>query len=125
MSEQKRVLDVGQCIPDHAAIRRLVEGTFGALVIQTHGLDDTLSALGNGKFDLVLINRKLDADYSDGIDILQRIKADPQFGLVPVMLVTNYPEYQAASIAAGGEPGFGKAELAKPETHERLRKFLG
>jgi len=125
MAEKKRVLDVGQCVPDHAAIRRLMEGTFGAEVVQTHGLDDTLAALRGGHFDLVLINRKLDADYSDGIEILKRIKAEPPISAVPVMLITNYPEYQQASIAAGGEPGFGKAELANAETHAKIKKLLG
>ncbi|MBS0210513.1 MAG: response regulator [Planctomycetes bacterium] len=124
MSDKKRVLDVGQCVPDHAAIRRLVEGTFGAEVVQTHGPEDTLAALTGGHFDLVLINRKLDADYTDGIEILKQIKADPRIAAVPVMLVTNYAEHQQASVAAGGAPGFGKAELSQPETHERLRKYL-
>ncbi|HWB00819.1 MAG TPA: response regulator [Pirellulales bacterium] len=125
MQIKKRVLDVGQCVPDHAAIRRLVEGRFGAEVVQTHGMNDTLEELHEHKFDLVLINRKLDADYSDGIEILKRIKADDAIKDVPVMLVTNYPDHQAASVGAGGEQGFGKAELARPETLERLQKYLG
>ena len=33
--------------------------------------------LKSGQFDLVLVNRKLDADYSDGIEIIRQIKADP------------------------------------------------
>ncbi|HEX4131183.1 MAG TPA: response regulator [Pirellulales bacterium] len=125
MPTSKRLLDVGQCVPDHTAIRRLVEERFGAEVVQTHGTDDTLAALHGGEFALVLINRKLDADYSDGLEILKRIKQDDAIKHVPVMLVTNYPEYQEQSVAAGGEPGFGKAELTRPETHERLAKFLG
>ncbi len=70
----KRVLDVGQCGPDHAAIRRLVQGTFGAEVVQADRLDDALAALRKQSFHLVLINRKLDIDYSDGIDVLRAIK---------------------------------------------------
>jgi phosphoribosylformimino-5-aminoimidazole carboxamide ribotide isomerase len=124
LSMPKRVLDVGQCVPDHAAIRRLVERQFGAQVVQAHGPDDTLAALRSGPFDLVLINRKLDADYSDGIDILRTIKSDPELSAVPVMLITNYPEHQRAAMAAGAEEGFGKAQLADPATHDKLRKFL-
>ena len=119
-----KVLDVGQCVPDHAAIRRLIEGTFGAQVRQTHGPTDTLAAMRQEPFDLVLINRKLDADYSDGMDILQAIKADPQLSATPVMLVTNYAEHQQLAIAAGAEPGFGKAQLTSPTTLERLGRFL-
>jgi len=121
----KRVLDVGQCQPDHGSIRRLIEGRFAAEVVQAHDARETLAQLRAGKFDLVLINRKLDADYSDGLEIIQQIKADPQLAETPVMLVTNYPEHQQLAVAAGAELGFGKLETNKPETHERLAKFLG
>ena len=120
----KQVLDVGQCVPDHAAIRRLLESRFGAGVEQTHGADDTLARLRESPFDLVLINRKLDADYTDGIEILKAIKEDPELSAVPVMLVTNYPEHQQAAVEAGAEPGFGKDSLRSTETAERLAKFL-
>jgi two-component system chemotaxis response regulator CheY len=72
----------------------------------------------------VLINRKLDADYSDGIEILKLIKADATVADVPVMIVTNYPEHQDAAIAAGGIRGFGKLEYDRPETKERLAAVL-
>jgi CheY-like chemotaxis protein len=121
----KRVLDVGQCQPDHGAIRRLVQGEFGAEVVQADRLDDALAQLRTGRFDLVLINRKLDVDYSDGIDILRAIKADAELASTPVMLDTNYAEHQQAAVAAGAEPGFGKAELGLPETREKLGRFLG
>lgn len=122
---RKRVLDVGQCGPDHAAIRRLLEGTFGAEVEQADRLEDALIALRRGQFELVLVNRKLDVDYSDGMEIVRAIKADPTLAATPVMLVTNYPEHQQAAIAAGAEPGFGKAELALAATREKLAPFLG
>jgi CheY-like chemotaxis protein len=121
----KRVLDVGNCVPDHAAIRRLLEGTFGAEVVQTHDLAGTLAELRRGQFDLVLINRKLDQDYSDGMEILRQIKADAKLSAVPVMLITNYPEHQQAAVAAGALLGFGKLELASPLTRARLGAALG
>jgi len=120
----KRVLDVGQCVPDHTAIRRLLESNFGATVIQAHDAEETLQALRTSRFDLVLINRKLDLDYSDGIEILRQIKADPELADVPVMLVTNYPEHQQLAVQAGGVEGFGKAELHRPETIARLRPYF-
>jgi two-component system chemotaxis response regulator CheY len=121
----KRVLDVGQCGPDHATIRSFLTAHFACEVVQTHGHSDTLNELKTGEYHLVLINRKLDADYSDGIEILRAIKADDKTASVPVMLVTNYPEHQDTAIAAGAHRGFGKLEYDRPETRDRLAAVLG
>jgi len=121
----KRVLDVGQCSPDHAAIRRLIESKFDAEVVQTHGPEDAFAELRSGEFHLVLINRKLDRDHTDGIDILLQIKADTALDHLPVMLITNFEEHHQIALDAGGTRGFGKAELDDPATHERLAAILG
>lgn len=120
----KRVLSVGQCVPDQAAISRLLRTHFQPEVATADLAIDALAQLRAGAFDLVLINRKLDADYSDGLEILKAIKADPQLAATPVMLVTNYAEHQEAAVAAGGVPGFGKLEYQRPETLEKLRAYL-
>ena len=120
----KRVLDVGNCGPDFGAISRFLTSNFDCQVDQVHGPDDTLAQLRNGDYALVLINRKLDHDYSDGIEILKQLKADDQLQSVPVMLVTNLAEHQDAAVAAGAERGFGKLEFEKAETLERLKQFL-
>jgi two-component system chemotaxis response regulator CheY len=121
----KRVLDVGQCNPDHSAIRSMLETQFGAEVVRAHQLDDALAQLRGGGFDLVLVNRKLDIDYSEGMDILRHLKADDKLKAVPVMIVTNYPEHDRAAVEAGAESGFGKAQLQEPKTREKLARFLG
>jgi CheY-like chemotaxis protein len=120
----KRVLSVGQCVPDHGQLRSYIERTFAAQVVAADDADAALAALGDGTFDLVLVNRKLDADYSDGLEVIRRIKADPRHSALPCMLVTNLAEHQQAAIAAGCEPGFGKQQYARPETRERLARFL-
>jgi CheY-like chemotaxis protein len=121
----KRVLDVGQCGPDHASIRSYLTRNFGCEVVQVDDAAGAIAELKDGQFDLVLVNRKLDCDYSDGIDVIRTLKADPDSGSVPVMLVTNYPEHQEAAMAVGAIRGFGKLEFAKPETRERLAEVLG
>jgi CheY-like chemotaxis protein len=120
----KRVLDVGNCGVDHAAIRGMLEQTFEAEVVQADGPEDALALLQKSPFDLVLINRKLDHDYSDGLDIIKTIKADKELTGVPCMLITNYPDQQEIAVAAGAAYGFGKKELRSPATHERLARFL-
>ena len=120
----KRVLDVGNCVPDHSAIRNMLERNFNADVLQTHGPADTLALLRKEPVDLVLVNRKLDQDYSDGLDIIKSIKADPKLAKLPCMIVSNYPDQQQVAVAAGAEYGFGKKEMQAPATQERLAKFL-
>ena len=104
----KTLLDCGNCGPDFNAIRAMAERDFGAWVLQSHGLEDTLAMLRDRAVDLVTINRKLDQDYSDGLEVAKAIKADPRVGAVPVMLVTNYEEHQQAAMAVGCVRGFGK-----------------
>ena len=71
----KRVLDVGNCCRDHDAMRAFLARHFACEVLQAHGADDALEQLADGPFDLVLVNRKLDRDYSDGIDVIRTIRA--------------------------------------------------
>ncbi|HEX5471282.1 MAG TPA: response regulator [Lacipirellulaceae bacterium] len=120
----KRVLDVGQCGPDHAAIRAYLARHFDCEVEQAEDSRDAMSKLKAGIFDLVLVNRKLDIDYSDGVDVIRALKTDPETASVPVMLVTNYPEHQELAVAAGAVRGFGKLEFGSPDTRDRLAAVL-
>lgn len=120
----KRILDVGNCSMDHGAIRGMLVDQFQAEVLQAHGPHDTLETVRRGGIDLVLINRKLDADYTDGVEIVKLLKQTPETAHVPVMLVTNLPEYDQEAVAAGATPGFGKKTLYAAETRRRLAEVL-
>ncbi len=120
----KKILDVGQCDPDHSTIRAYFAKHFDCEVTRVHGPEDTLAALQGGEFDLVLINRKLDRDYTDGVEILRQIKADDAIADVPVMIVTNYDEHQDAAVKLGAVRGFGKLEFDQPETLKKLQAVL-
>ena len=121
---KKRVLSVGQCVPDQMAIARMLAGRYGAEVVAADKAADTLVALRSGPIDLVLVNRKLDCDYTDGLEIIRQIKADAELMHIPCMLVSNYAEHQDTAVAAGAERGFGKAALDHPQTQERLKQLL-
>lgn len=121
----KRVLNVGQCGPDHAAIRNFLSRHFDCEVAQALGAEDALTELESSSYHLVLINRKLDHDYSDGMEVVRKLKAHPVAADVPVMLITNFPEHQEIAVAAGALHGFGKLEFDKPETLGRLQAVLG
>jgi two-component system, response regulator, stage 0 sporulation protein F len=121
----KQVLSVGQCVPDQSAITRFLKATFDVTVTEADTGPETLALLRKQSFDLVLINRKLDIDYSEGSDILRAIKADPAIAATPVMLVTNYAEHQDNAVAMGAARGFGKAEVGRSDVVARLEPFLG
>ena len=71
----KTILSVGQCRPDQAAISHFLTTNFDVRVVAVDLADEALAAASNEAIDLVLINRKLDADYSDGMEILKALKA--------------------------------------------------
>jgi two-component system chemotaxis response regulator CheY len=122
---RKRVLSVGQCAADHATIRRVIEGHFDAAVVSAATFAEALADLRRTPADLVLVNRVLDYDGSEGVDLVGQINADEALRQVPVMLVSNYEDAQEQARGKGARPGFGKSELNRPETVARLRAVLG
>ncbi|QDU97211.1 response regulator [Lignipirellula cremea] len=119
----KRVLDIGNCAFDHTAIRRMLEQRFGAEVRQAHSQAQALGMLKD--VDLVLVNRRMDEDDSDGMPIIEAIKSNPETAHIPVMLISNFADYQSRAEKAGAAPGFGKGEMNSPATIERLAACLG
>ena len=119
-TKKPRILDVGNCGYDHGKLRQMLERELNAEVLASDTASETLERLARESFDLILVNRKLDHDYSDGLEIIKLIKGHPEFSALPVMMITNYPDHQQQAVQAGALLGFGKLELAKPETKQRL-----
>lgn len=120
----KTVLDIGNCDPDHFALSKMLTVRYDVRVLRAHHLKDSLDLLQKESIDLILINRKLDVDYSDGLDILGHLKQQDLWKGIPTMIITNYPEHQTAAVDAGAEYGFGKLQYGDSETHSRLSRFL-
>lgn len=120
----KLVLDVGQCGPDHSSICRLLDKNFEVEIHQAHSGDDAMKLAQIHSFDLILINRILDADHSPGINVLCWLKSDPATATTPVMVISNYPDAQESAVTAGAVSGFGKSELRSLETLSLLQKYL-
>jgi CheY-like chemotaxis protein len=120
----RRVLDVGQCSADHWRISQTLSKHFDVEIQQAHSRKEAVEMAAAAPFDLILINRLLDADGSPGMPILQQLKSDPATTEVPVMLVSNYADAQEAAVKAGAAPGFGKAALGQPATIEALAAYL-
>jgi two-component system, chemotaxis family, chemotaxis protein CheY len=120
----KRVLSVGQCGADHYGITSTFRQAFGAEVEAASTQGEALRLLRQEPFALVLVNRIFDADGDSGVDLIRRVKGDEALRTTPVLLVSNYADAQREAVEAGAEPGFGKAELGRPEMLDRVRPFL-
>ena len=121
----KQVLAIGNCVPDYLAIQSLIEGAFDAQVTQASSGGEALKALRCCDFQLVLVNRRLDRDGSDGLELIKSIKSLPELSHTPVMMITDFPEHQQLAVQAGAELGFGKTDLRRPEIIEMFDPFLG
>lgn len=120
----KRVLSIGQCGADHYSLSRTLREHFDAEVLSADSADEALRMLGSDSFDLVLVNRILDADGSAGIALIRRMQEDESLRRVPVMLVSNYEDAQREARQAGALLGFGKGSLGHPAMLARLRPLL-
>ena len=120
----RRVLSVGQCGFDHGNISQALSQAFAAEVVSAATSSQALSLLRQGDFALVLVNRVFDSNGDSGLDLVREIRSDEQLRQVPVMLVSNFADAQEQAVAAGAEPGFGKAALRTSETVARLRPHL-
>ena len=121
----KKVVLVGHCGPDSSYLRMTVAKVEKGVQVLSADDDATLSRALQDGADLLLLNRQLDYgfDETEGVDLIRRLRS--MYPKVKTMLVSNYPEAQAAAVAEGALPGFGKRELSSPRVQEMLREALG
>ena len=122
--KKKTVVDVGNCGADHGALQGMLEANFSVSLIQAHSAEEALESLRANDVGLLLVNRILDRDHSEGLEIIRQVKSDPALANTPCMLISNFAEYQQEAVEAGAERGFGKQQLHEAETREALAKFL-
>jgi CheY-like chemotaxis protein len=124
MLMSKKVVLVGHCGPDSSYLRMAVSRAVKDSSILIAEDDASLQKLIEGGTDLLLVNRQLDYGFTtyDGVQLIQQLRSEhPQ---VKTMLISNYPEAQEAAVQAGALPGFGKAQIGRPQVVERLQAAL-
>jgi hypothetical protein len=126
MNMSKKIALVGHCGPDSSYLRMTVMKAAGkdAQILMADDDSELKHALEQG-VDLVLFNRELGYGFQDkmGVDAIKRLKSSHPD--VKSMLVSNYPDAQAAAVANGAAPGFGKREIGSPRVVEVIREALG
>lgn len=119
-----RVLDVGNCDPDHGMISTMLRQHFNVEIDRVMFVHDAIEKMRAGKYAIVLFNRLIFADGSPGDALLKQAKSDPQLAATPIMMISNFAEAQASAVAMGAVPGFGKAHVTSPQTRELLSQYL-
>lgn len=118
------VLDVGNCDPDHGMISRMLMERFHVRIDRVMFVADALARMRQNRYDLILVNRLVFADGSEGLELVTAAKADPALRDLPVMMISNYEDAQARAVAAGAERGFGKDSVRSETTYALLARFL-
>jgi hypothetical protein len=120
----KKIALVGHCGPDSSFLRIAVSKAERDAMVLSVDDDSDLKRVLNDGVDLLLLNRQLDYgfDEREGVALIRKIRAN--YPNAKTMLVSNYPEAQAAAIAEGALPGFGKREIGTPKVNELLRNAL-
>ena len=117
----KTVALIGHCGPDSSYLRLAISKAIpGAKIV---GVDDDAalkSALEAG-VDLALFNRVLEYgfDQSEGVEVIRQLARF--YPATRMMMVSNYPETQAAAVTAGALPGFGKRDIGSAKVTELLK----
>ncbi|HWB20474.1 MAG TPA: hypothetical protein VG711_09260 [Phycisphaerales bacterium] len=119
----KTVALVGHCGPDATLLRLAVQRAVPGITIAMANDDEAVRQhVKDG--NALLVNRKLDGDFSanDGIELIQSALKGRK-DLV-VMLISNYEDAQKEAESAGARKGFGKSRVYAPETAELLKTAL-
>ena len=120
----KKIALVGHCGPDSSYLRIAVSRAERDVQVLSIDDDSDLKRALDEGVDLLLLNRQLDYgfDEREGVGLIRKLRA--KYPAVKTMLVSNYPDAQAAAVADGALPGFGKREIGTPRVAELLRDAL-
>lgn len=114
MTERVTFILVGHCGPDMSMLKRTVAKGVPDAAIAVVDDEASLEASLAGPV-VALVNRVLDGDFSGlgGIDVIRDLAASRR---CVALLISNYPDAQAAAVQVGGHVGFGKKDLYAPRT---------
>ena len=120
----KKVVLVGHCGPDSSFLRVTVSKAEAGITVSMADDSQELKAALDGGADLLLLNRELGYgfDQAMGVDVIRQFRGS--YPNTKFMLVSNYADAQAAALAAGGVPGFGKREIGQPRVAQLIREAL-
>lgn len=87
-------------------------------------VEEALEKMQSNKYALVMVNRLIFADSSEGIELIRQAKSNDDMQATPILMISNYEEAQERAMAAGAVRGFGKADIGKPSVINLLGSYL-
>ncbi|MGD0541694.1 MAG: hypothetical protein ABSB33_09275 [Tepidisphaeraceae bacterium] len=120
-----KVLLVGHCRPDSTYLRMAVKSAVEDVTFSSADENAGLEQALEQGVDLILFNRELDYGFepATGVEMIRALKS--RYPHVRMMLISNYADAQAAAVAAGAVPGFGKREIGSARVRQVLRDAMG
>jgi two-component system, chemotaxis family, chemotaxis protein CheY len=109
---------------DHSHIRRKLLQNFAVEVTRVQDPAEVPQRIEDGNVALVLVNRIIEQDRTEGLALVRDMQQRDVTRDVPVMLVSDHEQAQAAAVATGAVPGFGKSDLGTDRALARLRPYL-
>ncbi|HEY7120540.1 MAG TPA: hypothetical protein VH475_28405 [Tepidisphaeraceae bacterium] len=124
MAKNVKIALVGHCGPDSSYLRMVCnQAAKGAQILMADDDAELQEVLAQGP-DLLLFNRELGYGFTHtgGAEVIRNLRAlNPGLRM---MLVSNYADAQAAAVANGALPGFGKREIGSPRVIQVLKAAL-
>jgi hypothetical protein len=115
---------VGHCGVDGPRIEAQIRSIIDAADVCSCNDANALNRVCGEGVDLLLFNRELGFGFDDeqGVDLMAEVReSHPD---VKMMLISDYPDAQAAAREVGALPGFGKADLGTSKVEKALRDAL-
>jgi len=118
------VLLVGHCGPDTTYLRMAVKSASSNVALSAAEENESLEKAMKQGVDLILFNRELDYGFepTTGVEMIRLLKQ--KYPQVRMMLISNHADAQAAAVAAGALPGFGKREIGTPRVRQLLQDAM-
>ena len=114
----------GHCGPDSSYLRIAVKSALKDVVLLSADDNPSMNHALEQGVDLVLLNRELGYGFEPdtGVEMIYELKQrQPD---LHIMLISDSAEAQAAAVAAGALPGFGKRQVTSPKVKEILRDAM-
>lgn len=120
---QPRILVVDDALTTRVQIRRILESQGYAVVLAVDG-EDAWTKLASGRFDAVVSD--VEMPRLDGLGLTRRIRLEPRFGALPVILVTSLAQEgdRQRGLEAGAQAYIPKSSFDQADLLQALKDLL-